>query len=160
MKNFKILVSALVLVLVLTGCTLLYPNWGKPTDSPKPSDSKTSTPTDSPTDSQTPDPTDTNKGVATIEIMDSYVDNANGVLSVIARVTNFSEDGGTCTLTFKSGTKTQSVTVNSESNAANTQCRAMEIPLSKLPVGAGSITVTYDSAKNHGISDSTPVTIQ
>ena len=158
MKKLSIFVSFAILLGVLSGCTLLYPNWGKPTSSPTKTDTESPKPTD--TESTAPTPTDTNKAKADVEIMDSYVDSANGVLQVIAQVTNFSEDGGKCILTFNGGGKTSTITVTAESNAANTQCHPMEIPLSGLPKGSGVITVTYDSSKYHGISSSTPVTIQ
>ena len=158
MKKLSVFISSTILLLVLSGCTLLYPNWGKPTSTPTNTDSTSPAPTD--TQSTTPTPTDTTKGQADVEIMDSYVDTANGVLQVIAQITNFSEDGGKCILTFNGGGKTSAITVTAESNAANTQCHPMEIPLGGLPKGAGIITVTYDSSKYHGISSSTPVTIQ
>lgn len=158
MKKLNFLVVCAILVGTVSGCTLLYPNWGKPTDSPSPTDSKTPTPTDSPTKSETPTPTA--KAGADVEIIDAYVDTPNGILQVIAQVTNFSEDGGTCTLTFNGGGKSFSVTQGAESNAANTQCHPLELSLSLLPKGAGVVTVTYDSTKHRGVSSSSAVTIQ
>jgi hypothetical protein len=92
--------------------------------------------------------------------MDAYVDTQAGVLQVIAQITNFSEDGGTCTLTFTGGSKSTSATVTAESNAANTQCKTMEIPLGVLAKGAGKVTVKYDSPSHSGVSPETSVTIQ
>lgn len=156
MKNLRIAVIALLLAASVSGCTLLYPNMGKPTDSPSPTatDSETPKPTETPT--ETPEPT---KLPATVEIMDAYVDTQAGVLQVVAQVTNFSEDGGTCTATFTGGDKSTSVTVSSESNAANTQCKTMEIPLGVLAKGAGVVTVKYDSAVHSGLSQGTSVVI-
>lgn len=146
------------MVASVSGCSVLYPNWGKPPDKPTPTatdtQSPTPTPTDTPTD--TPDPT---KGPATVEIMDAYVDDQNGILQVVAQITNFSEDGGSCTLTFTGGDKSTSVTVGAESNAANTQCRMMEIPLGSLAKGVGSVKVKYDSTAHTGLSSETSVTI-
>lgn len=158
MKKLRFLVICFTLIGVLSGCTLLYPNWGKPTDSPKPTDTSTPSPTE--TETESPKPTPTNKEKAEVEIMDAYVDTPNGILQVIAAVTNFSEDGGTCTASFNGGGKTVSVSTKAESNAANTQCKPIEIPLGGLPRGAGVVTVTYDSAKKHGISPSVAVTIE
>jgi hypothetical protein len=81
-------------------------------------------------------------------------------LVVIAQVTNFSEDGGTCKATFNGGGKTVSLTGSAESNAANTQCRPIEIPLGGLPKGAGVVTVSYESATKYGTSTSFAVTIE
>jgi hypothetical protein len=149
MKNLRIAVIALLLAASVSGCSVLYPNMGKPTNSPSPTatDSETPKPTETPT--ETPEPT---KLPATVEIMDAYVDNQAGVLQVVAQITNFSEDGGTCTATFTGGDKSTSATVTSESNAANTQCKTMEIPLGVLAKGAGVVTVKYDSAVHSGLS--------
>jgi hypothetical protein len=157
MKNLRILVFTVLLTSILTGCTLLYPNWGKPTSKPTPTSTETQTPGPTTTVTETPTPT---KGAATVEIMDAYVDTANGVLQVVAQVTNFSEEGGTCTATFEGGGKKATVSVTAESNAANTQCRTMEIALGGLPKGAGTVTVSYDSAAHAGTSSPSSVIIQ
>jgi hypothetical protein len=156
MKNLRILAIAILLVAPVSGCSVLYPNWGKPTDSPTPTATETVTPTPTETPTETPDPA---KAPATVEIMDAYVDSQNGVLQVVAQITNFSEDGGTCTATFTGGGKSTSVTVSAESNAANTQCRIMEIPLGALASGSGSVKVKYDSTAHSGVSTETSVTI-
>ncbi len=156
MKNLRILAIAALLVASVTGCSVLYPNWGKPTDKPTPTATDTETPTPTPTPTDTPDPS---KGPASVEIMDAYVDSQNGVLQIVAQITNFSEDGGTCTATFTGGNKSESVTVNAESNAANTQCRMMELPLGVLAQGTGTVKVKYDSTARAGTSAETTVTI-
>jgi len=158
MRKLSVLVFSAILIATLSGCTLLYPNWGKPTSTPTVTDTKSPSPSDSETGTPTTEPTD--KANAVVEIMDAYVDTPNGILQVIAQVTNFSEDGGTCTLTFTGGGKTVTVSAQAESNAANTQCRPLEIALGQLPKGAGSVTVTYDSETKHGVSTASPVTIQ
>ncbi|MFM8927040.1 MAG: hypothetical protein ACKOFA_02425 [Rhodoluna sp.] len=158
MKKITFFASALLLLGVLSGCTLLYPNWGKPTDSPKPTDTQTPGPTETKTETPKPKPTD--KAKADVEIMDAYADTPNGVLVVIAQVTNFSEDGGTCKATFNGGGKTVSLTGSAESNASNTQCRPIEIPLGGLPKGAGVVSVTYESTAKYGVSTSFAVTIE
>ena len=157
MKNLRVIALAAILAFTVSGCSILYPNWGKPTDSPKPTETKTTPP--GPTDTGTPTPDPTDKGAATVEIMDAFVDSPNGIILVVGQVTNFSEDGGTCSATFNGGGKTVTVSAAAESNAANTQCHPLEINLSGLPKGAGVITVTYDSTKNHGVSKATAVTI-
>jgi len=159
MKKLPLITTAVLLVAVLSGCSLLYPNWGKPTDSPNPTETSTGTSTPDPTDTETTSPTPTDKAEATVEIVDAYVDSPNGVIQVIAQISNFSEDGGTCTATFTSGSKTVKVSQTAESNAANTQCHPMEINLGGLPAGQGSITVTYESTKYYGVSAPSSVTI-
>ena len=157
MKNLRILAIASILAVSVSGCSVLYPNWGKPTDKPSPTATDTETPSPTPTETETPEPT---KDPATVEIMDAYVDTQAGVLQVVAQVTNFSEDGGSCTLTFTGGNKSTSVTVTAESNAANTQCKTMELPLGVLAKGVGKVTVKYDSSTHSGLSPETSVTIQ
>lgn len=159
MKKLPLLISAILVVTVLSGCSILYPNAGKPTDSPSPSTSHTKTPTPDPTDTKTATPVPTDKADATVEIVDAYTDTANGVIQVIAQVTNFSEDGGICTATFTSGSKTVTVSQPAESNAANTQCHPLEINLGGLPAGDGTVTVTYESTKYYGVSSPSTVTI-
>jgi len=100
MKKFRFLLVCLTLAGVLSGCTLLYPNWGKPTDSP------------------------------------------------------------TCTATFNGGGKTVKASTTAESNASNTQCKPIEIPLGGLPRGAGVVTVSYESKNYYGTSQSVAVTIE
>lgn len=158
MKNLRILVIVALLTATVSGCSILYPNWGKPTGTPTPTATDTETPTPTPTDTQTETPNPT-KDPASVEIMDVYVDSQNGLLQVVAQVTNFSEDGGTCTAKFTGGGKSTSITVSAESNAANTQCRTMEISLSGLAPGPGTVTVKYDSTAHSGISSETSVTI-
>lgn len=159
MKKLSLLVSTLLLVSAVSGCSILYPNAGKPTDSPSPTKTKTDTPTPDPTETETPTPTPTDKAEATVEILDASVDTANGVIQVIAQVTNFSEDGGTCTATFTSGSKKVTVSAPAESNAANTQCRPISITTGGLPAGIGSVTVSYESTKYYGVSAPSSVTI-
>lgn len=152
MKKLPLVITAVFLVSVLSGCSVLYPNWGKPTDSPSPTKTKTHTTTPAPTDTQTSNPTPTDKADAAVTIVDAYLDSANGVIQIIAQISNFSEDGGTCTATFTSGSKTVRVSQPAESNAVNTQCHPLEINLGGLPAGQGSITVTYESKKYYGVS--------
>ena len=158
MRKLSVLAMSAILITTLSSCTLLYPNWGKPTNSPTKTETGTPQPTD--TDTGTPTTEPTNKANASVEIMDAYVDTPNGILQVIAQITNFSEDGGTCTLTFTGGGKTATVSGKAESNAANTQCAPLELALGQLPRGSGSVTVTYDSATKHGVSPASAVTIQ
>ena len=155
---------AVLITLSLSSCTLLYPHWGEtglPTESPSSSASQTSSesPSASVTPSASPSETAVAKGKADVQISMAMVDEAAGVLTVVAEVTNFSEDGGNCQLRFVSGSTSQNLTVKAEANATDTQCFPMEIDLSKLPSGAGAISVTYDSATHAGKSASEAVQI-
>ena len=158
MKTIKLLLTSVVLVALLSGCSLLYPNMGKPTDGPSPTKTETESPNPTPTETKTETPKPT-KSAASVEIMDAYVDEANGIIQVVAQITNFSEDGGTCTVTFSGGGKETSVSGMAESNAANTQCRPLEIALGGIPSGSGVVKVTYESTKHYGVSESTGVVI-
>ena len=157
MKKLTLLIGFSLLITTLTGCTLLYPNWGKPTSSP--TDTKTSDPTPTKTKTGDPTPTTPAKGNAVVEIMDASVYQQDGIIQVVAQITNFSEDGGVCTATFTGGGKSVSVSAKAESNAANTQCHPLEINLGGIPSGSGSVSVTYDSATKHGVSSAQAVTI-
>ncbi len=88
-----------------------------------------------------------------------YDPNAQQIFAV-GTVDNFSEDGGTCTLNFVGGGKTASISGKAESNASSTQCYALTLSTANLPKGNAQVSITYDSATNHGVSDSQSVTIQ
>jgi len=96
---------------------------------------------------------------AILNIIQSGVDTANGELYAVAEVTNTVEDGGTCTLNYSSGSFTKSVTVKAESNVHTTQCFPISLPLKGLPKGAGTFTVTYESAAFKGTSAANAVAI-
>jgi hypothetical protein len=81
------------------------------------------------------------------------------VIFAVAEVTNVVEDGGLCTLTFIGAGKTKTITGKAESNATDTQCHPLELPLAGLPKGAGLITITYDSATHSGTSSAIAVNI-
>jgi hypothetical protein len=80
------------------------------------------------------------------------VDATAQVVSVLAQVTNFNEDGGTCTLTIQAGNQSKTMSVKAESNVTTTQCFPMELSLSGLPKGTALVTVTYESPTHFGVS--------
>jgi hypothetical protein len=149
---------ALSVSVLLSGCAVLYPNWGTDQNpstsmSPSPSmDSESPTPSDSA--SQAPQ-----KIKAEINLIESMVDSSAGTILVVAEVLNAVENGGKCVITFSSGSATKSVSVKAEANASSTQCFPAYLPTSGLPKGKGSITVTYESDKYLGTSESFAVTI-
>jgi PBP1b-binding outer membrane lipoprotein LpoB len=162
MKRLAFSAISISAAMLLAGCSLLYPNWGttqKPSDPETTTSSPTSTPTESP--SETPSETATPKVVqkATLNIIQSGVDTANGELYVVAEVTNAVEDGGTCTLDYSSGSFTKSVTVKAESNVHTTQCFPINLSLKSLPKGAGTFTITYQSEGYKGTSAPNAVAI-
>jgi hypothetical protein len=106
MKKAFIVTLGLATALVLTGCTLFYPNSGSPEDLIEPSVSASEAPAEetateqsaSPSPSPSVSPT---MAVAQLQIL--YTDTSAGVLNVVAEVTNFAEDGGSCTLSYYKG---------------------------------------------------------
>jgi hypothetical protein len=149
MKKIIALVAASGLALMLSGCSLIYPNWG--TDQ-NPSTSQSAQPSESASGTPTPVETNSTKGEATVVVDQANVDATAGFLSVLAQVSNFNEDGGTCTLTVQAGNQSKTMSVKAESNVTTTQCFPMEISLSGLPKGTALVTVTYESAAHFGVS--------
>lgn len=144
----------------LSGCAVLYPNWG--TDqNPSTSQSPTATdssPSPSPSISSTPSKP---LGKADVKLFDAGIDKSAKVFKIFAMadVSNFAENGGVCKLTFTGGGVTKSVTVLAEANVQRTQCALMEMPITGLPKGTGLVTVEYISENNYGVAPSTAVEI-
>ena len=163
MKKAFIVTLGLATALVLTGCTLFYPNSGSPEDLNDPSASASETPTDetSPEQSASPSPSPTvspTMAVAQLQIL--YTDTSAGVLNVVAEVTNFAEDGGNCTLIYHNGTDATAVgTVRAERNVTSTQCFPFNVDFSSLPKGAIELTVKYESENHVGESEKFEVTV-
>lgn len=158
MRKILVPVTAIAASVSLAGCALLYPNWGtdqNPSTSMSPSASAES-PSASPSESVSETPKQT---LAEVSLIDMGVDAGAGSLYVVAEVLNATEDGGKCTITFKSGAATKTVAVKAEANAATTQCFPAYLPIGGLPKGKGVVTITYESEKFYGTSDSYGVTI-
>ena len=147
----------------LTGCTLLYPNWGtnvSPSDSAQPSVS--STPSDSPSESAAPTPTPTpTLGKAEVVLFDAGLDTSGAapMLFAMADISNFAEAGGTCILTFTGSGVSKSIEVTGLENVNRTQCPLMQMPVKGLPKGAGILTVQYLSKTHTGNAPSVSVVI-
>ena len=164
MKKFRFAVAAVLLTASLSGCSLFYPNWGEktpPIGTPSASDQPTSSesPSESASASSSASASPSQEPVlpAKINVLQQSVDSTG--ISVVAEAQNFSEDGGSCILTFTNGTVKKSITVKAESNASDTQCFPMSLPLTGLPKGAGLITITYSSKTHLGTSAPIAVTI-
>ena len=158
MKKIFAAASAALVATTLSGCALLYPNWGtdqNPSTSMSPSETATS-PSASPSESASETPKQT---LAEVSLIDMGVDSGAGSLYVVAEVLNATEDGGKCTITFKSGSATKTVSVKAEANASSTQCFPAYLPIGGLPKGKGVVTIAYESEKFYGTSDSYGVTI-
>lgn len=156
MKKIAAIIAFSALALSLSGCALLYPNWGT---TQNPGTSQSVEPSQSASASEPATPTTPAKGAANVQIDQASVDATAGVVNVVAQVTNFNEDGGLCTLTIQAGNQSKKVSVKAESNVTTTQCYPMEISLSGLPKGTALITVSYDSAAHAGISAGQSVVI-
>lgn len=138
---------SVVMVIYLSGCALLYPNWG--TDQ-NPSTSQSPSPTaESPSPSASASASAT-MAVAQFNFIDVSLDAGTGYVSAIVEVTNVAEDGGKCTFVLTSGSVSKTVAVKAESNVSTTQCFPAMLPTTGLPKGKATLTVTYSSATHEG----------
>jgi len=155
-KTLAVSIAALAM-LSLSGCSLIYPNWGtdqNPSTSQSPSASDASpTPTDSASASAAP-----TIGVANFNFIDLSVDSGTGYVSAVVEVTNVAEDGGKCTFVLSSGSVSKTVAVKAEANVSTTQCYPAMLPTSGFPKGKATVTVTYAS-DTHAGTTSAGVTI-
>ncbi|MFM6977706.1 MAG: hypothetical protein ACKOWR_03205 [Micrococcales bacterium] len=156
MKKFASILVATAIALSLSGCALLYPNWGT---TQSPGTSQSAAPSESASETPSPTPTTVNKLKASVRIDDASSDATAGVISVIAQVTNIAQDGGTCTLILQSGTTTKRLPFKAEANVTTTQCHPMEIPLAGLPKGTALVSVEYESKDYFGVSAAQSVVI-
>jgi hypothetical protein len=163
MKKAFIVALGLATALVLTGCTLFYPNSGSPEDLIEPSVSSSEAPAEETSTEQSASPSPSpsvspTMAVAQLQIL--YTDTSAGVLNVVAEVMNFAEDGGSCTLSYyKGATATAVGTVDAERNVTSTQCFPFNVDFSALPKGALELTVKYESENHVGESEKFEVTI-
>jgi hypothetical protein len=165
MKKAFIVALGLATALVLTGCTLFYPNSGDPEDALEPTNSTSEAPVEptspegSATSSPSPSPSvSPTMAPAVLQIL--YTDTSAGVLNVVAEVTNFAEDGGSCILSsYKGSTATVIATVKAERNVTSTQCFPFNVDFSAVPKGALVLTVSYKSENHLGESEKFEVTI-
>jgi hypothetical protein len=161
MKKLIAISITVLAATALSGCTLLYPNWGtdvSPSDSAAPSVS--STPVESPSSEQSPSANSTpSKKAADVFVADSGIDASLGAIFAVVEVTNVAENGGTCSLSFTGVGTTKTVTAKAEANVNRTECYPLRISLAGLPKGAGFLTVTYESESSFGQSKSIGVVV-
>ena len=161
MRKAFIVALSLATALVVTGCTLFYPNSGTPTDELiNPTSSSTEVPGEatspgdatSPTASASPSPSVAPTMAPAVFSIQEF-DTSSGSLYVRAEVTNFVEDGGSCTLSYYQGaTATAIATVKAERNVTSTQCFPFDINFSAVPKGSIALTVSYKSDNHIGES--------
>lgn len=165
MPKFRAILTAVITLTLLTGCSVFYPNWGAeglPEEeliSESPTPESTENETQSPAPSQTPTETAKPKTRATVDILMAVVDQGAGLLTVVAQIPRISETDGTCTVRFLGGSVEKTLQVAAEPSSDYTQCYPLEIPLSDLPSGNGVVTVTYESERHIGESAATSVVI-
>ena len=158
MKKTLLTAAAAIGLFSLSGCALIYPNWGtdqNPSTSQSPSASESS-PTPTPSDSTSATPT---VGVAKFNVIELDFDPSANAVFVVAEMLSAAENGGKCIVTFTSGSTTKSVSVKAEANATTTQCFPAYIPATALPKGKGSVTITYESPTFAGTSQAFGVVI-
>lgn len=170
MPRFRLVFIGVLSSVLLTGCSIFYPNWGA-TGLPEETESTT---TQSPqTDSATEEPAETTepeaqpsetesaaeKLPAEVVILMAVAEPDLGVLTVVAQIPNLSETGGTCTMRFLGNNIEKKLQVKAEPSSAYTQCFPIEFPLAELPRGNGVVTVTYESERHSGVSAATSVVI-
>lgn len=156
MKKIALGLVAAAITVSLSGCALLYPNWG--TDQ-SPGTSQSASPTESASQTPSASPTKVTKSKAVIRIDDASADATAGVISVVAEVTNVAQDGGTCTLILQVGNTTKRLPFKAEANVDRTQCFPMEVPLAGLPKGTALVSVEYESSTYFGVSTAQSVLI-
>jgi len=175
MPKFRALALASATLLLLTGCSVFYPNWGatelpeEPTLSATPTETETVTAEPEPTvteeeQSAEPEPTETEEPVVErvqteVTIIMAVSEPDFGVLTVVAQVPGLSEAGGLCKMRFIGSDVERELEVRAEPSSDYTQCFPIEFPLSDLPSGNGVVTVSYESELHFGTSPATSVVI-
>lgn len=170
MPRFRLVFVGAVSTVLLTGCSIFYPNWGatglpEETETAATQSDQTATASDEPTQTTEPSaqPTETEsnpaKLPAEVVILMAVAEPDYGVLTIVAQVPNLSETGGTCTMRFLGNNIEKKLQVKAEPSSDYTQCFPIEFPLAELPRGNGVVTVTYESERHSGVSAATSVVI-
>ena len=173
----RLRVSLLLLpVLLLSGCTLFYPNWGatslpedelipstesaSPAETETPSASPSPSATESPSNSPSPSASESvMRTEAMVEIVMAVVESDFGLLTVIAQVPGVTDASGSCTLTFLADSFEKSYSAAAEQSSDFMQCAPFEIALRDLPSGTGLVTVSFESNRFFGRSGASSVAI-
>lgn len=180
MPFFRATVLASASLLLLTGCSVFYPNWGatglpeEQTSEPVPTETVTVTAEPEPTDIQSEEPAaEPSEGEAVSEtespepvvqanaevtIIMAIPEADFGVLSVVAEVLGVTENNGRCTLSFIGSDQQLTADATGAASSDYTVC-AFEYPLADLPSGNGVVTVSYESERFIGRSTAASVVI-
>ncbi len=173
----RLRVSLLLLpALLLSGCSLFYPNWGatslpeddlipssdspastdsaQPTESPSASSTATSTASPSPSTSESVMRTEVG-----VEIVMAVVEADLGLLTVIAQVPGVTDATGICSLTFLADSFEKTYSVSAEQSSDFMQCAPFEVSLDDLPSGSGLVTVNFESTRFFGKSGASSAVI-
>lgn len=177
MPKFRAFALASATLLVLSGCSVFYPNWGatglpeeqtlEPAETPSESVTAEPEPTSTETEEPTaePEPTESESAEpevvlsnAEVSIIMAIPEPDFGVLSVVAEILGFSENGGVCTMRFLGSDQERTADFPAEPSSDYTVC-AFEYPLADLPSGDGLVTVSYLSDRHEGVSRPVSVVI-
>lgn len=158
MKKGYLFVVSIFAVIVLSGCSIFYPNSEATispiepeTPFPSVSESDDPSPSQSPSDNSL-------KGVAEPVLL--FYEVSSNSLMIVGEVVNISENNGECIITFYFANNPVLVErVSAESNVSTTQCAPLEVPLSALPRGSGYAVIEYESEKYKGQSEKFEVKI-
>ena len=173
----RLRVSLLLLpALMLSGCTLFYPNWGatslpedelipstesiSPTETEEPSESPSASSSATPTASPSPSASESiSRTEAGVEIVMAVVEPDFDLLTVIAQIPGVTDATGNCTLTYLADSFEKSFSVRAEQSSDFMQCAPFEIDLGELPSGSGLVTVSFESTRFFGRSGASSVVI-
>lgn len=177
MPVFRVAALASASLLLLTGCSVFYPNWGatglpeEPTVEATPTETVTVTAEPEPTDiseeeqTQEPEPEASESAEpaivqknAEVTIIMAIPEPDFGVLSVVAEVLGITEYDGNCTMRFLGSDQEKTASTQASPSSDYTVC-TFEYPLAELPSGNGVVTVSYESERYIGRSAATSVVI-
>lgn len=164
MRRAFIGVLSVATVAALTGCALFSQDSGRPGEGFEPTSSLSEEPSESanPNESTSPSitPSASPSGSPSaspvfeqLQLRFEVIDTSGGILYVVAEITNFAADGGTCTLSYYQGEQaTVLATTRSERNINGTQCSPFSVGLSGVPKGAQQLSISYQSTAHFGES--------
>ena len=178
MPKFRAVALASATLLLLSGCSVFYPNWGatglpeeqtlEPAETPSETVTETPEPTDNEVENEqtaSPEPTESEsaepeivRSNAEVSIIMAIPDPDFGVLSIVAEILGFSENDGVCTMRFIGSDQEHTADFAAEPSSDYTVC-AYEYPLADLPSGDGIITISYLSERHEGVSRPVSVVI-
>jgi hypothetical protein len=87
------------------------------------------------------------------------IDGDDPNVSASGYVTGVIEDGGTCTFTFEHQTQTLVASSTARTDASDTSCGMIQLPLSQFAPGTWSVRLQYKSSHAHASSDAMKLNI-